>query len=97
MSNLAKQEYWHGVVGEFVSTGLSARKYCDLEGLNYQMSLPWKRQLLDVVGKTGFAELFSPDRILLSSGSLEIEVDKDLPADSLSTVILALCQAAKSR
>ena len=100
MTREDKCQYWQVMIDKFSGSDVSVRVFCRESELNYAQFLYWQKRLKTVPQeKLGseeilFEELALTQQILLSSGDLKIQVDKNIDLSSLSLVIGALCDAA---
>jgi len=95
-----EDQYWQEMVEECSSSDLSAKEFCRQWELNYTEFLRWRKKFQSTVAETSaseqisFEEIIPPQLINLSSGRLQIQIEKDIDRSSLSLVIGALCDAA---
>ena len=100
MTQEEQSQHWHEMVEECSSSDLSAKEFCRQWELNYTEFLRWRKKFQSSAIEAPASEQISfeeiiPNQLLnLSSGRLQIQVEKDIDRSSLSLVIGALCDAA---
>lgn len=100
MTQEGQSQHWQEMVEECSASDLSAKEFCRQWELNYTDFLRWRKNFQSTVTEASASEQISfeeiiPNQLLsLSSGRLQIQVEKDIDRCSLSLVIGALCDAA---
>tara|TARA_B100000809_G_C15106692_1_gene519030 strand:+ start:133 stop:441 length:309 start_codon:yes stop_codon:yes gene_type:complete len=95
-----QSQYWQEMVEECSASDLSAKEFCRQWELNYTEFLRWRKKFqspgieASASEQVSFEEINPNPLINLSSGRLQIQIEKDIDRLSLSLVIGALCDAA---
>ena len=99
MAQDEQSQYWQEMIEECSASDLSAKEFCRQWELNYPEFLRWRKKFQSTVieasdpEQISFEEIIPTQLINLSSGRLQIQIEKDIDRSSLSLVIGALCDA----